>query len=232
MKAVGIIPARYNSTRFPGKLLVKVKGKSILQHVYDRAKQAKSLDSIIIATGDMKIFRDIMEFTDNIYLNLSKHDSGTSRVAEVAKTLKDVNIIVNIQGDEPLIHPTMIDALVETMKKNEQLQVATIVKKITNPEDLHYANIVKVAVEKGYATWFGRHHLASYKHIGIYAYRKDFLLKLINLPKSKKEEQESLEQYRILDNNYKIKAIETSYDTVAIDRPDDLKKFKRILLRK
>lgn len=228
MKAIGIIPARYNSTRFPGKLLIKVKGKSIIQYVYEKARKAKSLDSVIIATGDTKIFKAIMIFADDIYINSLEHESGTSRVAEVAKNLKDVDIIVNIQGDEPLIRPSMIDTLVQTMERNKKIQVATIVKRIIIPDEFRNPNIVKVNVEKGYATWFGRHDLAPYKHIGIYAYRKDFLLKLINLPKSKKEKQESLEQYRILDNDYKIKAVETSHNTIAIDTPEDLKRFKRI----
>ena len=226
-RIVGIIPARYNSKRFPGKLLADLNGKPIIQHTWEQANKAKRLNLLVIATDSPEIapialhFGALVSWTPNCR-------NGTERVAK-SMSLKDIDIIVNIQGDEPFIHPSAIDDLVKTMLLHADIQVATLYTKVTKEEALD-TNVVKVFPDrKGYAKAFSRNAISEYKHIGIYAYRKDFLLKFMKLPISMNEGKKDLEQLRILDNGYKIKLVKTKYNTIAIDTPADLEKARRYI---
>lgn len=224
MKVIGIIPARYSSKRFPGKLLADLNGKSVIQHTYEKAKLAKELDLLFVATNDEKIRKEVLKF-GKIY-RTNKCKSGTDRTAAAVRNL-DCDIVINIQGDEPLLHPSMIDNLVKVMKEDKSLQVATIITAIKSIEEINNPNVVKVLIDDcDYAMTFSRDICAIYKHIGIYAYRKDFLLKLTKMPKSINEEYKSLEQMRILDNGYRIKCVETKYDTISVDTIEDLERIK------
>jgi len=238
MDAIGIIPARYNATRFEGKVLADLLGKPVVQHVWEKACQASTLSDLIIASDDQRVIEAVHNFGGKAILTSVNQPSGTDRLAEVVNPI-DVKIIVNIQGDEPLLHPTMIDELVRTMQEDESISMATVIKKIEQNEELMNPNVVKVVIDRfNNALYFSRSPIPFekgepskifYKHLGIYAYTKDFLFTFTNLPKSNLEKAESLEQLRALENNYKIKTIETKFDTVGIDTPDDLEKARELL---
>jgi len=238
MDAIGIIPARYNATRFEGKVLADLLGKPVVQHVWEKACRASTLSDLIIASDDQRVIEAVHNFGGKAILTSVNQPSGTDRLAEVVNPI-DVKIIVNIQGDEPLLHPTMIDELVRTMQEDESISMATVIKKIEQNEELMNPNVVKVVIDRfNNALYFSRSPIPFekgepskifYKHLGIYAYTKDFLFTFTNLPKSNLEKAESLEQLRALENNYKIKTIETKFDTVGIDTPDDLEKARELL---
>lgn len=238
MKVVGIIPARFESTRFPGKPLAKILNKPMIQWVYEGAKKSKSLEAIIVATDSQQIYNQVKDFGGEVVLTSKQHLSGTSRVAEVAAQL-DVEVVVNIQGDEPLISPLAIDDAVKPLLENPTIYMSTLKCKITNEDELHNPNVVKVVTSKdGFALYFSRALIPFvsppytsyiYKHIGLYVYRKDFLLKLVELPPTKLEQIEKLEQLRVLENGYKIKVIKTDYASIGIDTPQDLEKVSKIV---
>jgi len=238
MKAVGIIPARYKATRFEGKVLAPLCGKPVIQHVWEKAKGAHNLDDLIIAADDDRIIKGVESFGGKATLTAKQHPSGTDRLREIANPL-DVDVVVNIQADEPLIQPAMIDELVMELFEDRDIVMATLMKRIDNPEDINNPNVVKVVVDKdNFALYFSRtaipfykrtKSVRYYKHIGLYSYTKDFLFTFANLPPSTLERAEGLEQLRALENGYKIKVLETSYDTVGIDTPDDLKKAEEML---
>ncbi|MEW6102525.1 MAG: 3-deoxy-manno-octulosonate cytidylyltransferase [bacterium] len=224
---VGVIPARYASKRFPGKPLALLKGKSIIWWVFNQAK--KALDNVLIATDDERIKKEAENFGANVIMTSPEHPSGTDRIGEVVKTL-DVSLVINIQGDQPLIPPEMIQGVIKELQ-NPSILMATLKKEIDknladNP------NIVKVVVDKDdFALYFSRGKIPYsgryYKHIGIYGYKKDFLLTFINLPKGKLEIEEDLEQLRALENGYKIKVATTEYDSPSIDTKEDLKEIQK-----
>ena len=238
MKAVGIIPARYKASRFEGKVLAPLLGKPVIQHVWERAKRAHNLDNLIIAADDERIIKQVESFGGKAIITAKEHPSGTDRLREIANPL-DVDIVVNIQADEPLIHPAMIDKLVTALSQDKDIVMATLMKKIDNPEEINNPNAVKVVVDKdNFALYFSRAAIPFYKkvkseyyykHIGLYSYTKDFLFTFANLPPSFLEKAEGLEQLRALENGYKIKVLETSYNTVGIDTPQDLEKAEEIL---
>ncbi len=238
MKAVGIIPARYKATRFEGKVLAPLCGKPVIQHVWEKAKGAHNLDDLIIAADDDRIIKGVESFGGKATLTAKQHPSGTDRLREIANPL-DVDVVVNIQADEPLIQPAMIDELVMELFEDRDIVMATLMKRIDNPEDINNPNVVKVVVDKdNFALYFSRtaipfykrtKSVRYYKHIGLYSYTKDFLFTFANLPPSTLERAEGLEQLRALENGYKIKVLETAYDTVGIDTPEDLKKAEEIL---
>lgn len=240
MKAVGIIPARYAATRFKGKVLANLCGKPIIQHVWETAKKAHLLDDLIIAADDERIIKAVESFGGKATITAREHSSGTDRLREIANPL-DVDILVNIQADEPLIIPSMIDELVTALSQNSDMVMATLMKRIDNTEEINNPNIVKVVVDKdNFALYFSRiaipfykkiNERNHYKHIGLYSYTKDFLFTFANLPPSFLEKAEGLEQLRALENGYKIKVLETTYDTVGIDTPEDLEKAENILLK-
>ena len=234
----GIIPARYASTRFPGKPLVNIHGKSMLQRVYEQC-QKSILDQILVATDDERIANHVQDFAGEIILTSSSHKSGTDRITEAANKLdlQDDGIIVNIQGDEPFIDPQDINLLVNCFE-NKKTQIATLVKKINTLETLENPNNPKVVLNaKKEALYFSRapiphltglkkldwlNHHTFYKHIGIYGFRTAILKEISILPHGILEQKENLEQLRWLENGYRIQTAETNSDSIAVDCPEDL----------
>ena len=241
MDVIGVIPARYSSTRFEGKVLADILGKPMLQRVYEQAKQALLLDDLIIACDDETVASRAKEFGAKVTMTSKAHTCGTDRIVEVINPM-DVKIVINIQGDEPLINPMMIDAVAQSLLDEARVSMATIMKKIDNPREVDDPNVVKVVVDKNnFALYFSRaaipysaHNSEEkppfyYKHIGLYGYTKDFLFTYKNLPVSNLEKIERLEQLRVLEEGFRIKVIETKFDTVGVDTPEDLEKVKLYL---
>ena len=239
MNAVGVIPARYGSTRFEGKVLKDLCGKPVIQHVYERAKKARMLDELIIAADDDRILQAAESFGAKAVFTSKSHSTGTDRLTEVVNAM-DVRVVVNIQGDEPLINPLVIDELVRAMR-NDGTVMATVVKKSFSPEEFRSPDVVKAILDgKNNALYFSRSPIPAllepgakenflYKHIGLYAYTKDFLFTFKKLPVSSLEKNERLEQLRAIENGYKIKVIETKFETVGVDTPEDLELAREIL---
>ncbi|MFH0826397.1 MAG: 3-deoxy-manno-octulosonate cytidylyltransferase [Candidatus Omnitrophota bacterium] len=243
MDIVGIIPARYSSTRFEGKVLADICGKPMIQHVWERARQALTLEDLIIACDDERVAEVASGFGAKVTMTAKGHISGTDRICEVINPM-DVKIIINIQGDEPLIHPTIIDNLARTLLEDSSLQMATVIKRIEDQEALSDPHVVKVVTDKNhFALYFSRAAIPFnaqpstkedplfYKHIGLYGYTKDFLFIYKNLPVSNLEETERLEQLRVLEEGFRIKVIETNYDSIGVDTPEDLERVKKFIVQ-
>jgi len=242
LQITAIIPARYESSRFPGKPLVEINNQPMIEHVYKRVKKAEVIDQVIVATDDRRIVEAVKNFGGKVEMTAKDHKSGTDRIAEVAKDLT-TDIIVNVQGDEPLIKPVMIDQIVNPFADNEELIMTTLKKKIADLNEINNPNVVKVVTDiNDFALYFTRAtvpyqrddksgHVDYYKHIGVYAFRRDFLLKYSEMNPSKLEQIESLEQLRALENGYDIKVIETAFDTVGVDTPEDLGYVKELIKR-
>jgi len=241
MEVIGVIPARYSSTRFTGKVLADILGKPMIQHVWERAKQSLLLEDLIIACDDERVVNAAKEFGAKVIFTAKAHLCGTDRIVEVVNPI-DVKIVINIQGDEPLIHPSMIDRVAQALLDDTSISMATIMKKIENPKELTDPNVVKVVVDKNnFALYFSRtaipHHADNsevrnpvyYKHIGLYGYTKDFLFTYKNLAVSNLEKIECLEQLRVLEEGFRIKVIETEHETVGVDTPEDLTRVKHYL---
>lgn len=242
MKILGVIPARWGSTRFEGKILAEIAGKPMIQYVFEQAKKSKCLDDVLIACDDERILKAAQNFKAKAVLTAKDHPSGTDRIAQAVKNIS-CGLVINIQGDEPLIEPSVIDQLVSVMREERGTLVGTVIKKVDAAEEVQDPNVVKVVIDHhGYALYFSRsmipysqeqkkiNEFIYYKHLGIYAYRKDFLLNFKNLPKSKLEAAEKLEQLRILEAGYKIKTTITDVDTIGVDTLEDLKKVEEIIL--
>lgn len=240
MEAIGVIPARFGSTRFEGKVLQDLCGKPVIQHVYERAKKAKTLGDLVVAADDERIIKTVEGFGGKAIFTSKSHNTGTDRLTEVVNHM-DVKIVVNIQGDEPLINPLIIDDLVHTMQSDPEAVMATVVKKSRSAEEFASRDVVKAIVdERNIALYFSRSPIPTllkfdhkkdffYKHIGIYAYNKDFLFTFKKLPESYLEKNERLEQLRALEHGYRIRVIETTFETVGVDTPEDLELAKKIL---
>jgi len=251
VKCIAVIPARWYSTRFKGKVLADLNGKPMVQHVWERVKRAHEIDEVIVAVDKERVFKAVESFGGKAVYTSPEQPSGTDRLAEVVNAM-DADIIINVQADEPLVHPLMIDELAQVFEYDKNVQMATIIKRIHSKEDITDPNVVKVVVDrKGYALYFSRSPIPYlcvrepdesgyagemedisgryFKHIGLYSYTKDFLFTYTNLPKSMLEEEEKLEQLRVLEHGYKIKTIETRYDTIGVDTPEDLEKVKVLL---
>lgn len=238
MKKIGIIPARYGSSRFPGKPLVDISGKPMIQHVFERAMES-CLDEIYVATDDQRIVDRVIAFDGNVLLTSPNHPSGTDRCGEasIKLHLDDNDIIVNIQGDEPFIQKEQIDALVALFDQPD-VEIATLVKPFDNPLDAQNPNKVKVVFSNQHkALYFSRspipyprdsEEITYYKHLGIYAYRYQTLKKLITLPISSLEKVEKLEQLRWLENNFSIFVAITDHESIAIDTPEDMHKIHNL----
>lgn len=237
MSILGIIPARYASTRFPAKPLVDMGGKSMIRRVYEQAKKSTSLSKVVVATDHEEIFNHVVDFGGAVCMTSPNHASGTDRCYEVlSKENASFDYVINIQGDEPFIAPEQIDLLASLLDGNTEL--ATLIKKIDTVEQLLNPNLVKAVISKNAeALYFSRSpiphfrnkeqsewvtHHTYYKHIGMYAYRNDVLEKITRLEMSSLEKAESLEQLRWLENGYKIKVKETHIETMGIDTPEDL----------
>lgn len=234
-KGIVIIPARYQSTRFQGKPLSLLKGKPLIQHVWERVCGAKNIEKVIVATDHEEIFKKVREFGGECMMTSPGHKSGTDRVAEVAEKT-NFEIIVNVQGDEPMIEPFLIDEIVRILNDKE-VPMASIYEIWDDKEAFVNPNIVKVVVDKdGFAIYFSRSPIPYsknttkfFRHVGIYGYKKNVLLELVSLPQSSLELIEGLEQLRAVENGIKIKMIESNKKTMGIDTPEDLKKLERFL---
>lgn len=241
MDVIGVIPARYSSSRFEGKVVADIFGKPLLQYVWERARQSLILEEVIIACDHETVARTAQDFGAKVVMTSKDHVSGTDRICEVVNPL-EVKIVINIQGDEPLVHPSMIDDVARAMLGDNSVVMATLMKKIEDPVLIRDPNVVKVVTDRhNYALYFSRGpipYLAAhsdqqqpvyFKHIGLYGYTKDFLFSFKNLPSSRLEKIECLEQLRVLEEGLKIKVVETKYDTIGVDTPEDLQKVKDIL---
>jgi 3-deoxy-manno-octulosonate cytidylyltransferase (CMP-KDO synthetase) len=242
MNIIGVIPARLASTRLPYKLTRKISGKSLLQWTWEAAAKAKNLDRLVIAGDDQQLVDLAQSFGADAVLTSASHTCGTDRIAEAVRDI-DVKAVINIQADEPLIHPSIIDSLAQEISLNNSLVMATVKKKITSQEEIDSPNVVKVVCDRdGFALYFSRFSLPYlrdkseegiyYKHMGIYAYTKDFLFTFKNLPVSYLETAEKLEQLRVLEAGYKIKVLETQFDSRGVDVEEDLAAVAMILEEK
>jgi 3-deoxy-manno-octulosonate cytidylyltransferase (CMP-KDO synthetase) len=246
MNILGIIPARYNSTRFPGKPLADINGKTMIQRVYEQASKSKYLSKVIIATDDDRIYNHVREFGGEAIMTSPRHQSGTDRCAEIVNHFRENvqwDIVINIQGDEPYIQPEQIDLLCSIFSSSDA-QIATLVKKITTYDELFNHNNVKAILNiRKEAIYFSRSPIpynrnfpeqdwlkysTYYKHIGLYGYRTETLRTIAQLPKTNLEVTESLEQLRWIENGYTIKAEITQQESIAIDTPADLDKVKAV----
>ncbi len=237
MKVIGVIPARYGSTRFPGKPLALISEKPMIQHVYSKVRASQNVDRVIVATDHEEIYQTVIEFGGDAIITRGDHDSGSDRMAEVA-SIVDGDIFLNVQGDEPLIETELIEEIVEIAKGNNQ-SVVTAKVKIENFEDIDSPNVVKVITDNyDSALYFSRSPIPYnrsnkdinyFKHLGIYCFPKKVLQQFVTLPKSFLETSEMLEQLRLLDNSINIKVLETNYDAVGVDTPEDILKVERIL---
>jgi 3-deoxy-manno-octulosonate cytidylyltransferase (CMP-KDO synthetase) len=236
---LGIIPARYASTRFPAKPLADLGGKSMIQRVYEQVKKSKLITDVVVATDHSEVFNHVQNFGGNVCMTKESHVSGTDRCYEtLSLQQKEYTYVINIQGDEPFIQPEQIDLLAKLL--DGSTEIATLVKKIEDPEQLFNPNVVKAVISQDKtALYFSRSPIphirntpekdwlsrnAFYKHIGMYAYRRDILKQLTALPISTLEKAESLEQLRWLENGFKISAAKTETETIGIDTPEDLQK--------
>jgi 3-deoxy-manno-octulosonate cytidylyltransferase (CMP-KDO synthetase) len=234
-----VIPARYASTRFPGKPLADLGGSPLIEHVYRRASESRSAGAVIVATDDDRIFRAVERFGGRAVMTRADHPSGTDRLAEVAEQL-NCDLIVNVQGDEPLVDPRMIDEAVQPFQQDATLMMSTLRTRITDPADLDNPNVVKVVVDRdGFALYFSRAPIpfnrqggpsTAWKHIGLYVYRREFLLAFARLDPTTLERTESLDQLRALENGFRIKAVETVHDSIGVDTPEDLERVRRMSL--
>jgi 3-deoxy-manno-octulosonate cytidylyltransferase (CMP-KDO synthetase) len=237
-KILGVIPARFQSTRFPGKVLAPIASKTMLQHVYERASLSQYLTSTIIATDDHRVFEAARSFGARVRMTRSDHASGTDRAAEIASA-ENAEIVVNIQGDEPLIDPTAIDTAILPLVHEPEIVMATLKKKIEDPREITDPNVVKVITDHtGDAIYFSRCPIPFdrdrsspppyYKHIGLYVYQRDFLLNYSALPIGPLETAERLEQLRALENGFRIRVVETEYESLGVDTPEDLQRVSKL----
>ena len=238
MRILCVIPARYASTRLPGKPLLDIAGKPMICRVYDRAIKAKCLTGAVVATDDRRILDAVEAAGGRAMMTSPDHPTGTDRLAEVAAAYPDMELIINVQGDEPLIEPPLIDELAAAFQGDGALEMATVMTPVDDPAEQRNPNNVKVVTDRqGYALYFSRSLLpyprnegkaSVFKHIGIYAYRRDFLLRYAKMPPTPLEQAESLEQLRALENGYRIKVICTDHHFVGVDTPEDLARVNEI----
>ncbi len=243
MSALVVIPARYGSTRFPGKPLAMLQGKPMIQHVYERVVQAEGVAEVVVATDDERIAHAVTQFHGPVVMTSRTARSGTERVAEVART-RAARVVVNVQGDEPLVHPEMVALLIETLTRHQAIPMASLRTALTRREDVANPNVVKVVVDQEqFALYFSRapipfamtngaspsanpHGVIWSKHLGIYAYQRHFLLKVPSLIPTALEQAESLEQLRVLEHGYRIQVLQTPHDTISVDTPEDLRRVQ------
>jgi 3-deoxy-manno-octulosonate cytidylyltransferase (CMP-KDO synthetase) len=236
---VAVIPARFASSRLPGKPLAEIGGRPMIEHVYRRVSASPIVSEVIVATDDLRIATRVHEFGGRVRLTKA-HETGTDRLAEVAATL-DCDLVVNVQGDEPLIDPGAIAEAVAPFAQDSSVMVSTLFRRITHPAELTNPNVVKVVVDRGgFALYFSRASIPHvrdprggwpplYKHVGLYAYRRSALMVLASLEPTPLERAESLEQLRALEHGIRIKAVETKFDSFGVDTPEDLEQVRRLL---
>lgn len=240
-KTAIIIPARYGSSRLEGKPLIEVNGKPVIQWVYEKAKQAKLADIIIVATDDERIFNAVKAFGGEVEMTSADHKCGSDRIREVVERHSEISYIVNLQGDEPLIKPESIDAVAKNVQEDEKADISTLIRVLKDKEEIENPNLVKCVIDNnGFALYFSRSKIpyerntgvaAFYGHLGIYGYKREALLKMTSLPQTPLEKTESLEQLRALENGMKIKTSIVDFVPVGIDTREDLEKFKQIIAK-
>jgi 3-deoxy-manno-octulosonate cytidylyltransferase (CMP-KDO synthetase) len=240
-RILGVVPARFASSRFPGKALALLAGKPMVQHVYERAKMCRYLSDVLVATDDERIADAVRRFDGRVRLTLPDHPTGTDRLAEVASS-ETASLYVNIQGDEPLIDPEAVDASVLSVLADDEVAMGTLKKRIVEPDEITNPNVVKVVSNLlNDAIYFSRSPIpferdaytgASiyFKHIGVYVYRRDFLLQYPDLKVGPLEQSERLEQLRALENGYRIRVVETDYESIGVDTPGDLERVNRLFV--
>jgi 3-deoxy-manno-octulosonate cytidylyltransferase (CMP-KDO synthetase) len=242
-KVAVVIPARYASTRLPGKPLLPIAGKPLVQHVWERCTRVKGVEEVIIATDDMRIAEAAFEFGAEVAMTSDKHRSGTDRVAEVAKKLRGITHVINVQGDEPLIDPVLVGKLATTMAKDRKIEMITAANPFAPDEDVTNPNMVKVVLDRqGNGLYFSRSLIPYvrgdgvrpkfYRHQGIYGYTTKFLLQFVKWKPGILEQAESLEQLRALENGAKIRVILTERAAVGVDTPEDVAAVERKLKAK
>jgi len=242
MKLIAMIPARYGATRFPAKLMQDLCGKPVIVHTYERVADTRLFDEVYVVTDDDRIEKVIREVGGKVIRSKKEHNSGSDRLAEASRDL-DVDIIVNVQGDEPFTDKENLQKVIDIFVKDltKSIAVASLMERITDPDDIANPNNVKVVVNKfGEALYFSRNiipfprdpntKVSYYKHIGIYAYRKEALQQFTELPPSLLEETEKLEQLRYLENGFKIRLALTNIPTIGIDTPEDLERARKRLI--
>ncbi|HVG53975.1 MAG TPA: 3-deoxy-manno-octulosonate cytidylyltransferase [Vicinamibacterales bacterium] len=238
---VAVIPARYASSRFPGKPLADLAGRPMVEHVYRRAAEAPGVDAVVVATDDQRVADAVERFGGIARMTRSDHQTGMDRIAEVARDLTAL-IIVNVQGDEPLVQPSAITQMVDALHADPDLQMSTLRTPIRSDADYASPHVVKVVVDhRDNALYFSRAPIpyvrerppegGHYKHLGLYAYRRAFLLSLAALPQTALERAESLEQLRALEHGFRIRAVETQYDSIGVDTPEDLERVRSVEAR-
>ena len=240
MKFLGVIPSRYASTRLEGKPLKDICGHTMIEWVYKRTKMS-NLDEVVVATDDERIFKEVEKFGGKAILTRKDHENGTSRIAEVCEKITDYDVIVNVQGDEPLIEPDMINSIIDSFKEDDSIAMSTLKYKIDTMEEIENPNYVKVITDKkGYALYFSRSVIPFprkmdlknyYKHVGIYGYKRDFVIDYAKMEPTPLERSESLEQLRALENGYKIKVMETPYKIIGVDTQEELEKVREYVIK-
>jgi 3-deoxy-manno-octulosonate cytidylyltransferase (CMP-KDO synthetase) len=239
MNVIAVIPARMGSTRFPGKPLARISGKPMIQHVYENASACRLLDRVIVAADDRAVQQAVLDFGGEVFMTSRDHQTGTDRVAEVARTL-DAGIVINIQGDEPLLPPDAIAQAVRPLLQDELLMMSTLKTALRPEDDPRDPNIVKVATDaRGRALYFSRSPIPFdrneppaarlYRHIGLYVFKLNFLLAFTGLPRTPLEQAESLEQLRALEHGYSIYVAETPYYPLGVDVPSDVGRVEAVL---
>lgn len=238
MKSICVIPARYSSTRLPSKPLKDICGKPMICRVWERASRAQSVSEVIVATDDARIIQAVEEHSGRAMMTRADHKTGTDRLAEVAEQFPDVDVIVNVQGDEPLIEPSLIDELIAEFAKDDDLQMATVATELKDDEEANNPNNVKVVLDRyNDALYFSRSLIPyprnagkskTFKHIGIYAYRRQFLIDYAKMEPTPLEQAESLEQLRALENGFKIRVIKSDCRFVGVDTEEDLQLVNKI----
>jgi 3-deoxy-manno-octulosonate cytidylyltransferase (CMP-KDO synthetase) len=245
VEVVALIPARYGSTRFPGKPLALLRGKPMIQHVYEQTQLVHGLARVMVATDDERIFRTVQQFGGEVVMTRQDHSTGTDRLAEVATTLA-ADLIVNVQGDLPFFPPTLVEDAVGALRRSQTAVMATVKTPIREETEWFNPNVVKVVTDhNAHALYFsrspipfyrdqksgvqGRHRVLGYRHIGLYVYRKDFLLTFTRLAPTPLEEAEKLEQLRALEWGYTIAVSETEWPTIEIDTPEDLRRAEEMM---
>ncbi|HZP32743.1 MAG TPA: 3-deoxy-manno-octulosonate cytidylyltransferase [Candidatus Acidoferrales bacterium] len=242
MNVLAVIPARYSSTRFPGKPLTSIAGKPMIERVWERARSASLVSKVVVATDDERIANAVKSFGAEAVMTRADHRSGTERVAEVAIAHPEAEIVINVQGDMPLIEPAAIDAAIEAVSADEEVRVGTLAVPITSPTDIMDPNVVKTVLDfDGNALYFSRApipwvrdrqdsvHANFLKHLGLYVFRREALLEFATFPQGDLERIEQLEQLRWLENGYRIRVAETEYKTVEVDTPEDVKRVEQLL---
>lgn len=240
MKFLGVIPSRYASTRLEGKPLKDICGHTMVEWVYKRALKSK-LDGVVVATDDERIVDEVKSFGGNVILTRKDHINGTSRIAEVCETYTDYDVIVNIQGDEPLIEPDMINSIIDSFIEDSTIPMSTLKYKLTDMTEIENPNAVKVVTDKNdFAIYFSRSVIPYprnlnmdnyYKHVGIYGYKRDFVMEYAKMASTPLELSESLEQLRVLENGYKIKVLETPYKIIGVDTQEELERVREYITK-